>query len=670
MERSVVILFLFLCVSCATSNTDDFYKFNENHDKRLDRINVPSTKNIDDELEADPLKKTARRSTAHLNKKDEFAKFDDHPGSPQGNEQLARQTSSVISDEPKFEPQGSYSGTPAKIVNIKSIDFRTNNNGGTVVVEADGPMIYGTKNDTTTGQFIVEISNSILSPNLTRSLVTKDFEGPVGAVDIYQLSGSRTSRIVVHLRPGSSEPFVQLEGNSLLVVASLQREKRTPENEVKLMSYNSLEEFMSGNMAFSGKKISIETNNMGIAGVFRLISDEVGVNLMVSDDVRGDISIKLKQVPWDQAMVMIMKTKKLGFTRTGNALRIAPVAQIQAEEDELIKITAAKRETVPLTVKVIPVSYAKINDMVDQIRPFLSEKRGKVVGDIRTSSVIVSDIQENIDQIEKLVVSIDIPPQQVLIEGKVVEAQENFQRQLGVWWQAGGLSAVMGTNSAGNNIGSTMGVSVTPGQISPVTGALKFHLGTLDVLGDLSAMLSLHESQGLVKVLSSPRVVALHNEEATITQTQELPLITSNISSGVSSTSVNFKPVKLRLNVTPNITNDGGVLMKVEVNREFAGEIVDKPSQARPINGRSAQTKVLVRNGQTAVIGGIYQDDSTESESRVPWLGSLPVFGWLFKNKAATSNKNELLIFITPRILGQLDGQSIQTQQSFERGGK
>jgi len=172
----------------------------------------------------------------------------------------------------------------------------------------------------------------------------------------------------------------------------------------------------------------------------------------------------------------------------------------------------------------------------------------------------------------------------------------------------------------------------------------------------------LQESEGLAKVLSSPRVVTLHNEEAVISQTQELPLITSSVSGGVVTPSVSFKPIKLNLKVTPNITNDGAVIMKIDVTREFAGPVVDAKTQARGVNGRSAQTKVLVRNGQTAVIGGIYQDDSSDSENRVPWLGNIPILGWLFKNKTVNENKNELLIFLTPRILGQLDSQAIPQQ--------
>jgi type IV pilus assembly protein PilQ len=192
---------------------------------------------------------------------------------------------------------------------------------------------------------------------------------------------------------------------------------------------------------------------------------------------------------------------------------------------------------------------------------------------------------------------------------------------------------------------------------------LNFALGTLDVLGDLTASLRLFELQGLVKVISSPRILTLHNETAEIIQTTEIPLITSNIQpNGATTPIVNFKPAQLKLSVTPQVTNDGSIIMVVDMTREVPGEVVDTQTNARPVNSRSAKTKVLLKNSQTAVIGGIYQNDSTESESRVPGMAKIPVIGWLFKNKSIDRKRTELLIFLTPRILGQM--QSLPTAGS------
>ncbi len=666
-----------ICTSCVTTSPDDA---DNSAPPTEDLSALDNSAAPDNSLEAD-LGKDQPAADAAAPKEDEFAQFDQEKPAEQAPPPQAEQppppevkqeppppepapefnAQNEIPPEPKPEPPAEAQAQSG-LVTLKSLDFKGNDNGGTVVVEADGPMTYSTRMSVSTGQFIVDIPNSILPKKLKHSLVTKDFDGPIGAIDAYQTAGSNVSRVVVHLKPGSPEPVIQAEGSSLLVVANLPPTE-APKDDVKLLSYDSLEAFMAGNMTYSGKKISIESRNIEVADLFRLISDEVGVNLVISDDVKGPMAVKLKQVPWDQALVMVMKAKKLSFTRTGNVLRIAPIAQLRAEEDDMVKLINAKKDIAPLVVKVMPLSYAKVTDIMDQVKPFLSEKRGKVIGDPRTSAIVVSDIQENVDRVAKLIQTLDIPPQQVLIEGKVVEAQDSFARQVGINWTGGGMPVSTGSNSSSGPVNASMGVNVTPSTVSPVTGSLNFQLGTLDVLGSLNAILSLDEEEGLVKVLSSPRVVTLHNEEAVITQTQELPLINSTASNGVVSTNVTFKPVKLSLKVTPNITNDGSVLMKIDVAREFVGQIVDKASGARPFNERSAVTKVLVRNGQTAVIGGIYQDDSTESESRVPWLGTIPILGWLFKSSSKTENKNELLIFVTPRILGQLDSQAIPSQQ-------
>ncbi len=554
-----------------------------------------------------------------------------------------------------------------KLVKIKNIKYKANDSGGTVVIEANGPMTFQTRTNAETGQFIIEIPGVSLPKKLKRPFNTKDIKGGIGSIDAYQNKGSTTARIVVQLRQGATEPVVQAEGNSLLVVESSQAPApvaaevpaEAPKEESKILSSQSLEEFLIGNAEFYGKKISVETSEMDVREVFKLISEESGINLVLSDEVKGTVSVKLRQVPWDQALVVIMRAKKLGYTRAGNVLRIAPLADIRAEEDDTIKLANSRKAQAPLRVRVVPVSYAKIDDLVGQVRPFLSE-RGKVVGDNRTSSIVISDLDENIDRVLKLITSVDVPPPQVLIEGKVVEASDRFQRQVGVNWSASGRPSVTGSNGT-RDVKTTSSLSIAPGVGASVLG-INFQMGTLDVLGDLSATLGLAESQNLVKVLSSPRIMTLHNEQAEINQTTEIPLLQENTTSTGTTRTVTFKPVKLKLSVTPQITNDAAVIMAVDVNRDFLGSIEEPKTGARSVNSRSAKTKVMVKNGQTAVIGGIYQSDSTQGETKVPWIGDIPLLGWLFKSKSWDNNKNELLIFLTPRIVGQADAQAIPAE--------
>lgn len=549
---------------------------------------------------------------------------------------------------------GGYHTT--KSITLKSIQYKANDNGGTIVIDADGEMTYSTRLVRDTKQFIIEIPNSILPRRLTRNLNTRDFEGIVGSIDAYQNPGSNLSRIVVQLRDISQEPQVQSEGHSILVVANQATVSPVTSNEQlqsKLLSYDSLESFLTGNMTFYGKRISIETNDMELRDVFKLISEESGVNMIISDEIKGKASIKLKNVPWDQALVMIMKSRKISYTRMGNVLRIAPINDIRMEEDDAIKLAEAKKDTAPLKVRLVPVSFAKLDELEKQIKPFLG-KRGSVIADPRTSSVVISDIDENLDRVAKLIQSIDVPPQQVLIEGKIVEALDDFTSDIGVSWSSSGRRFNTGAGSSTGNVRGLAGLSVG----SPGTGALglNLQLGTLDILGDLTATLALNEHRGNVKVLSSPRIVALHNQPAEISQVTQIPYSTATTNgSGNAVPTTNFKDVALKLAVTPQITNSGSVIMSVEMKREFTGA-KDKTATAPPINSRTANTKIMVKNGQTAVIGGIFQSDSNDGTTQVPWLGDIPIVGWLFKSKSKSSQKNELLIFLTPKILSQLDG--------------
>jgi len=602
------------------------------------------------------------------------------------------ETTPPVEETPPVETQ--------QLAQIKNIRYKANDNGGTILIEADQTLTYETRLNADTNQFVIEIPNSKLPDKLKRPFNTRDMNGGIGSIDAYQNKGSNTARVVVQLRAGVPEPTIQAEGTALLVVQSGNvagideggfapsttesipgpvTETESPTagqvasapgdttvaavaGESKILSSASLEEFMAGNSQFYGKPISVEVAEMDVREVFKLIGEESGINMVLADEVKGTISLKLREVPWDQALIVIMKARRLGYTRSGSILRIAPLSDIKSEEDETLRMIASRKAQVPLKVRVLPVSYAKIEDVEKQVSRFLSE-RGKAVGDVRTSSLIVSDHDENIDRVAKLVATIDVPPPQVLIEGKIVEASDQFQRQIGINWSASGQEYRM-FNSNKIRGRTTLGVSPTTAGGIASTGNLTFTLGTIDVLGDLTAALALYEQQSSVKVLSSPRIVTLHNEPAEINQSIDIPLLKETVSPTGTSRSVEYKPVTLKLGVTPQITNDASVIMAIDVKRDFVGSVVDQQTQSRPINTRSAKTKVMVRNSQTAVIGGIYQSDQTIGESKVPWVSDVPILGWLFKNRNNDSNKNELLIFLTPRILGQADSQTIPSESA------
>jgi type IV pilus assembly protein PilQ len=569
-------------------------------------------------------------------------------------------------------------GAPVKITNLK---FKANDTGGTVIVEADKPVQYTTRFNADMNQFVVEVENAYLPEKLKRSLNTKDIAGSFGAIDAYQNPGATTARFVVQLRPGVGEPAVQVEGNSLLIMGSTASAVaangegaagtgagagkgaddgggfgagvETADNG-KILASQNLAEYLAGNTRFYGKKVSIETNNMDIRDALNFITEESGVNMVIAEEVKGNISLKLRQVPWDQALVMIMRAKKLGYTRQGNVLRIAPIADLKAEEDDATKLAVSRKNVEPLKVRMFPISYAKVDELEKKIKDFLGE-RGKAAGDARTNSLVVTDIQENLDRVARLIASLDTQPAQVLIEGKIVEAKESFTRKIGVDWKSTGGSISLG-NTARGPVNMRPSFSVNNGGGSfPGQFNMGINIGTLDILGDLSANLALSETEEQVKVISSPRIMAMSNEMANINQTTEVPIKQVTVNGNTTQETFQFKPLQLKLEVTPQVTSDGSVIMKVAVARQFKGANVSATSEAFAVNSREANTKVLVKNGQTAVIGGIYQSDATDGEVGVPWFRELPVLGYLFKTKTVDKEKSELLIFLTPRILGQVD---------------
>jgi len=566
-------------------------------------------------------------------------------------------------------------------VEITGLKYKANDSGGTVIVEANGAINYSTRVNADLKQYIVEIPNTILPKRLKRTLNTKDIKGAVGAVDAYQSPGSTTSRIVVQMRPGFGEPVVQQEGNSLLIVTSegggevaevaakgateveegdVSLTKSEGESNVdlssnKILASQSLDEFLSGNTKFYGRKISIETSNIDVRDALKFITEESGVNMVITDEVKGNISLKLRQVPWDQALVVIMKARKLGYSRQGSVLRIVPLDDLKKEEDDATKLALARKNIEPLKVRAFTISYAKVDELDKKIKDFLTE-RGKVVSDLRTNTIVVTDIEDSINRVVKLIQGLDSAPPQVLIEGKIVEALDSFQRTVGVQWNFTGADVNIGSGANGPiNLRPNLAV----GQAATTPGGLGFGLnvGVLDIFGDLTASLALFEKEEKVKVLSSPRIVTLSNEKADISQTNELPVKTLTPQpGGAPSVTYQFKPLTLKLEVTPQVTGEGTVIMKVAVNRQIKGAAVSSTDDTFSVNSREANTRVIVKNGQTAVIGGIYRSDVTEGTTGVPWLKDIPVLGALFRGTSTDKQRSELLIFLTPRILANAEG--------------
>jgi type IV pilus assembly protein PilQ len=556
---------------------------------------------------------------------------------------------------------------------IRDIRYLANSNGGTVVIETTKPIVFQSRLNSATQQFVIEIADVELPAALQRPYVLKDFNSRFGSINAYQGAGSTTARIVLQMNGAiTSEPVVQQEGTSLVVVPptappamaanppaganppSDKSENRPP----SALAARTLDEFLSGNQQFFGRPISFQAKDADVRDVVNFLAEESGANVVMSDDVVGKISIKLRKIPWDQALVMVMRTKGLGYLRQGNVLRISTLKALQGETETANKLLEAQKAIVPAVVQVIPISYTALDELVKSVKPFLTQGIGQVVGDNRSGTLIVTDKGDVVDRIVKLVKTLDTAPAQVSIEAKVVEANEQFQDFIGVTWNIGGASKQLSSAGGANGGPINIAPSAMSGALSQQFQAANpffasLSVGQLDFLGNLQVALTLAEHDQLVKIISSPRISAINREKATIVQQSENVVVQSTAATSISpiTKTITRTPVKLQLDVTPQITSDGSVIMDLEILREFLGAVVDQESGAQPVNSRRAKTKVLVRNGQTAVIGGIYSSQETDGTNGLPGLMNIPILGWLFKNRATTSEKNELLIFLTPRIV-------------------
>lgn len=693
VKALIILAFLFFVSACSTSskNAQEDAKLSEQIDAVQDQFEGPKNQGTQSGGQAkNQFQDSSQDDFSEFGEKGQLATEDEVSAAQNDNlNKPAQEAPPPAIEQPPAEPLPPVASqtAPSTVNNdVVNINFLSNANGGTVVIKTSQPATYTTRENPAQNQFVIELENTNLPKRLMRPFNMRDFSGAFGSVDAYQNSGSSTARIVIQLRESGVVPQVQQEGNSLLVIASRSSsgvaDNPPPAAEPAPVADNppppveeqpvvtddaggsqgplqgkTLDEFMLTDGKFYGKKISIELKNADVREVIGLLAEESGINILVAEGVKGTMSLRLREIPWDQALVVVMKAKQLGYLRQGSVLRIDLLENIQKEAKMAQDIINTRRVVEPLYVKMVSVSYSKVEDLENQVKQF-STPRGKIVADKRTSSLIITDVKDITEKIENVVKSLDIPPPQVLIEGKIVEASDDFKRNVGVnWGYTGANSATGGQTEKGSATNMRSDLRVIPlGANSTGTFDLNFHVVPLDFFGDLHAFLSLSESKNEVKIISSPRVVTMHNETAEISQTTEVPIIsTTRGTTGDLTKAVSFKPIKLNLKVLPQISSSNRVTMNVEVVREFVGAVVDQETQAQPVHSRTAKTTILVKDGQTAVIGGIYQSDSSRNETGVPWLSKVPVIGWLFKGVSNQNIKNELLIFLTPHVLSQAD---------------
>ncbi|WP_151810687.1 type IV pilus secretin PilQ [Acinetobacter bereziniae] len=553
---------------------------------------------------------------------------------------------------------------------IADIGFQRGNAGeGQVIVSLSGANTPVDVQQQGSKVVIRTLGNKIPT-HLLRRLNVNDFATPVSSVDAY----NEGSNGVITIQSSGSYEYMAFQAENKLTVSL----KRPAENKVARPS---------ASQSYTGKKISLDFQDIEVRRVLQLLADFTGINMVAADSVQGNITLRLKDVPWDQALDIILKTKNLDKRRNGSVIWIAPVTElIKAEEDEA-KALAQSVKLAPIQTEYIQLNYTKVADVLKLLEDSRNPKgaeanrttnteslalesllslRGSAVADTRTNTLIINDTANNIDKIRKMVDLLDVSIKQVMVEARIVRATTDFTKEMGVKWGilsqginknndllVGGSDKTLWdlrtpdddgkyTITRPDNLNVDLGVTTT--------GASKIAFGLIsmsDFMLDLE--LSALQSDGYGEVISTPKVMTADKQKAKVASGQQIPYQTTQTAGGAATATTSFKDALLSLDVTPSITPDGKVQMQLNVTS-------DSPAGTAPngeiiLNKNEVNTNVLVDNGETVVLGGIFEQETKNIQTKVPFLGDIPYLGRLFRKDLKSDNKRELLIFVTPRIV-------------------
>ena len=540
---------------------------------------------------------------------------------------------------------------------IRKIDFRRDETGaGRVIVSLSDPRQPIDIREER-GRVIVNFIDARLPAELEQRLDVVDFATPVKQIDTYQ----RGKNIQMVVAADGLYEQLSYQADDLLTI------------EVRPMTKQEQDEQRKREVGYVGDKLTLNFQDIEVRAVLQLIADFTGLNMVTSDTVKGNVTLRLKNVPWDQALDLILQTKGLDKRQIGNVIMVAPSEEIAAREKQEFESQKQITDLAPLFTDQIQVNYAKADEIAALLKmkdnSLLSE-RGSVATDERTNTLLVQDTADKLKEIKSLVAKLDVPIRQVLIESRVVIANDDFSRELGSrfginetsnpTFNPGPLNGPTTSYTSGSLNGTTETINGDTLQLNdrlnsslPVVGnAGRIALALLGSDYLLELELSAMQAEGRGEVISSPRIITSNQSEAVIEQGVEIPY--QQVSSS-GATNVSFKSATLKLKVTPQITPDDKVIMDLEVNKDSVGEVVlGTPS----INTRSVTTQVLVDNGETVVLGGIYEQTKSEGVEKIPLFGDIPLVGVLFRHKYKTDDKAELLVFVTPKILKESLGSS------------
>lgn len=523
---------------------------------------------------------------------------------------------------------------------IDKIDFQRGDGGeGRIIVTLSDPSV-GVNMGQESGQIVVDFLSTNLPTELDRRLDVVDFATPVKEIDTSTYAGG--SRMLISTVTDQFDHMAYQSGNVFTIeVRPLTAEEKQAQAKEKF--------------GFTGERLSLNFQNIEVRAVLQLIADFTGFNLVATDTVTGSVTLRLRNVPWDQVLDIILKAKGLAIRKDGNVMLVAPTEEIAAREKLELESQQQVTELSPLRTEFIQINYAKAGDLSALIQGSennLLSGRGNVSIDDRTNTLIVQDVATSLEAIRNMIAKLDIPIRQVMIESRIVNADETFSKDLGVQFGYSKRSRDAMTNEGIATMGSAAEFDLEPTADNflvnlPVAGTsgIGFAVGKIGsylLQLELSALLA----EGRGEDIANPKIITANQTEAVIESGVEIPYQEAS-SSGATSTS--FKKAVLSLKVTPQITPDDRIILDLAVNQDSQGATT---SEGIPvINTKNVTTQVLVNDGETVVLGGVYTQTDRHDSDRVPFFGDLPYIGFLFKNNRIRNTRNELLIFVTPRIL-------------------
>lgn len=562
---------------------------------------------------------------------------------------------------------------------ISDIGFQRGNTGeGQVVVSLAGANTPVDVQQQGSKVVIRTLGNKIPA-HLIRRLNVNDFATPASTVDAYNDGANG----VITIQTAGSYEYMAYQAENKLTVSL----KRPAENKINRPS---------ASQSYTGKKISLDFQDIEVRRVLQLLADFTGINMVAADSVQGNITLRLKDVPWDQALDIILKTKNLDKRRNGSVIWIAPVAELIKAEEEEAKALAQSVKLAPIQTEYIQLSYAKVTDIeklitegknsknsnsnnsnagsntpdLNNLDPYgnnvgsLLSPRGTVTVDIRTNTLIITDTAQKIDQIRKMIDLLDISVKQVMVEARIVRASTDFTKEMGVKWGIMSQGINQNNDLLVGGSDQTLWDLKTPDSTGKYTitrpDNLNVDLGVTNAAGKLAfglismsdfmldLELSALQADGYGEVISTPKVMTADKQKAKVASGQQIPYQSTQTAGGAATATTEFKDALLSLDVTPSITPEGKVQMQLNITSDSPGQIVNGNVA---INKNEINTNVLVDNGETVVLGGIFEQETKNSQTKVPFLGDIPYLGRLFRKDAKTENKRELLIFVTPRIV-------------------